>query len=53
VLLEPRPVASFDGGGDGIVEDDPAEADEPEMYRPGGPELFTVVPVELVASRCE
>jgi hypothetical protein len=53
VVLEPRPVALFEGRGDENVEDDPVEADEPELCGAGGTELFTVGTVELVASRCE
>lgn len=43
----------FECRGDEIVEDDPEEAYEPELYGAVGPELFTVVPVKLGASRCE
>lgn len=53
LVLEPGPVVLFEGRGDEIVEDDPVEADEPELYGAGGLDLFTVVPVELVASLCE
>jgi hypothetical protein len=53
VVLKPRTVALFEGRGDGVVRDDSVEVDKPELYWAGEPALFTVVPVELVASRCE